>query len=135
MNRPIRFCAALLIGAALLTGCGTPRRSAPLTGEHTPPTPEIALGQKVFDAYCHQCHVGGTQAIGLALNNKPLPGFFIRFQVRNGIGQMPSFSEEEIPDEQLDALTDYLVWLRRLDWEPARNNPGAERGPSGPEID
>ena len=106
--------ALLLVG--MITACGTARRGAPLTGEHTPPTPEIALGQRVFDASCHQCHVGGTQALGLALNDKPLPGWLIRFQVRRGLGAMPSFSEEEISDEELDASVSYMVWLRRLDW-------------------
>jgi mono/diheme cytochrome c family protein len=113
----VRIAGALAVAAALLAGCGTSRRGAPLTGEHIPPSREIALGQIVFDANCTQCHPGGTQGLGLALNNKPLPGWFIRLQVRNGIGAMPSFSEEEIPDEQMDALIEYMVWLRRLDWK------------------
>lgn len=105
----------LLVGMLAVASCGTARRGAPLVGEHTPPTPEIALGQRVFDANCAQCHPGGTQGLGLALNNKPLPGWLIEFQVRNGIGAMPSFSEEEIDGGELDALIGYLVWLRRLD--------------------
>ena len=108
--------AALLL-AGMLVACGTARRGAPLTGEHTPPTAEIALGQRVFDANCHQCHVGGTQGLGPALNDKPLPGWLIRLQVRRGLGAMPSFTEEEISDEELDALVSYMVWLRRLDWK------------------
>lgn len=119
----IRTLGAAVAAAALLAGCGTPRRGAPLTGEHTPPTQEIALGQTVFSASCHQCHPGGTQGLGPALNDKPLPGWLIRFQVRNGLGAMPAFSEEEISDERLDALVSYLVWLRRLDWKE-----GADRG-------
>lgn len=106
--------------AVVVGSCGSARRGAPLTGEHVPPTPEIASGQRVFDASCAQCHPGGTQGLGPALNNKPLPGWLIRFQVRNGLGAMPAFSEEEIPDAQLEALTEYLVWLRRLEWRESR---------------
>lgn len=118
MNRRPRLAtAALLFGVLLAASCGTARRGAPLVGEHTPPTPEIALGRRVFDANCTQCHPGGTQGLGLALNNKPLPGWLIKFQVRNGIGAMPTFDEDEISGEELDALVKYMVWLRRLDRE------------------
>ena len=114
MRNPVRSLAAVLLTGALFA-CGTARRGAPLTGEDEPPTPEIALGQQVFDANCAQCHPGGTQGLGPSLNDKPFPGWAIKFQVRNGVGVMPSFSEEEISGEQLDALVEYLVWLRRLD--------------------
>jgi mono/diheme cytochrome c family protein len=112
-----RALTLLLLGAALvaLAACGSARRGAPLTGPHDPPSAEIAQGQRVFDAFCNGCHPGGTAGVGLALNNKPLPGFVIRRQVRWGVGAMPAFSEETIPDDELDALVAYLVWLRRLD--------------------
>lgn len=107
--------AALLTGCVLLAGCGSARRGVPLTGEHTPPTEQVALGQRVFDANCNQCHPGGATGLGPALNNKPLPGWAIRLQVRYGLGAMPGFSSREIPDEQLDALVVYLKWLRDLE--------------------
>lgn len=115
-----RAVAGALIALALLlaAACGTPRRGAPFTGEHVPPRPEIALGQRVFAASCNGCHPGGTQGLAPALNDKPLPEWAIRFQVRNGLGAMPSFSTEELPEAELDALVEYLVWLRRLDWKP-----------------
>lgn len=117
MNRPLRLRWGGPIALAIVLGsCGTARRGAPLTGEHVPPNAAIANGQRVFDANCTQCHPGGTQGLGPAINNKPLPGWLMRFQVRNGLGVMPSFSEEEIPPEELEALTKYLVWLRRLEW-------------------
>lgn len=37
------------------------------------------------------------------INNKPLPGFLIKFQVRNGLGAMPAFSKEHVSPEELDA--------------------------------
>lgn len=116
MILPLRLApVGLLAGMLAVASCGTARRGAPLVGEHTPPTPEIAMGQRVFDANCAQCHPGGTQGLAPALNDKPLPGWLIKLQVRNGIGAMPSFSEEEIDAGELDALVGYLVWLRRLD--------------------
>lgn len=100
--------------ALLVAGCGSARRDVPFTGPHTPPDERIAVGQRVFASDCNGCHPGGTQGIGPALNNKPLPGWLIRFQVREGLGSMPAFSDEEISDADLDALVAYLVWLRRL---------------------
>ncbi|MDC4226474.1 MAG: cytochrome c [Candidatus Manganitrophus sp.] len=46
----------------------------------------------------------GEAGLGPALNNKPLPGWMIRFQVRHGLGAMPAFSEKEISDRELDDL-------------------------------
>lgn len=115
-----RRSVAAPLAAALLfaTGCGSARRGEPLVGEMPPPGAEIALGQRVFDTNCSQCHPGGEGGLGPALNNKPLPGWLIKFQVRNGLGAMPSFSSQEISGEELDALTRYMVWLRRQDPKP-----------------
>ncbi len=51
--------------------------------------------------------------IRAALNNKPLAGFLVRFQVRHGLGVMPSFDEERVTEEELDLLVEYLAALRR----------------------
>jgi mono/diheme cytochrome c family protein len=103
----------VLAGLALvLSACGPAYRGAPILEPLETDDPKIALGQKVFFANCHQCHTGGGTAIGPAITNKPLPDWAIRFQVRHGVGQMPAFSEEEISDEELDALVAYLNELR-----------------------
>jgi mono/diheme cytochrome c family protein len=47
-----------------------------------------------------------------------LPGGLIEFQVRNGLGVMPAFSEEQIGDAELDALVAYLMALKRKDIRP-----------------
>lgn len=112
----------LLVGGLLMaSACGSARRGVPLVGDREIDDPVLLLGRRTFDANCHQCHPGGTGGIGPALNNKPLPGFAIRLQVRNGIGAMPSFTEEEISDEALDALVAYMKWLRDL--PPVDNVP------------
>lgn len=62
---------------------------------------------------CKQRHPLGDAGLGPAINNKPLPGFMIKSQVRLGAGAMPSFSKEEINGEELDDLVEYLKALRR----------------------
>jgi mono/diheme cytochrome c family protein len=64
-------------------------------------------------AHCQPCHPGGEAGLGPAINDKPLPGFLIRLQVRSGVGAMPAFSAEEISVDELAALTAYLKALRR----------------------
>ena len=111
-----RSTALLLTFLLFVAGaCGSARRSEPLRGALPIDDTELALGQRSFDANCSQCHPGGEGGLGPAINNKPLPGFLIRFQVRNGLGAMPAFGEREIPDRELDAMVKYLHTLRRHD--------------------
>jgi mono/diheme cytochrome c family protein len=104
---------ALAAACALLAACGSARRGEPLVGERRPPNARLALGERVFDLKCSQCHPGGEAGLGPALNDKPLPQFAVRIQVRNGVGAMPRFSSREITDEQLSAVTSYMGWLRK----------------------
>ncbi|HLP73975.1 MAG TPA: cytochrome c [Bacteroidales bacterium] len=46
--------------------------------------------------------------LGPGIINKPLPGFLIRFQVRNGLGAMPSFRKQQMPVNDLDNLVKYI---------------------------
>lgn len=104
--------AVLVCGLLAVAACGSARRGVPLTGHGEPPTAELQLGQRVFARYCHQCHPGGAGGLGPALNNKPLPGWLIKFQVRNGLGAMPAFPSRVLPGEELNAMVRYLKWLR-----------------------
>ena len=114
-NSPLRrvLAGVTLIGPCLGSlACGPARRSEPLA------TPVVLdqraeRGRVVFMASCHQCHPGGEAGLGPALNDKPLPEFLKRFQVRHGLGTMPSFSEQKISDQQMDDLMEYLKALRR----------------------
>ena len=108
----------LMIGGFLacslsLLGCGSARRSEPLVGPLSVASPAVARGQQVFMANCHQCHPGGDAGLGPAINDKPLPGFLVRLQVRSGLGAMPAFSEQDISPEELHDLVLYLKALRR----------------------
>ena len=112
--RFLRNVTCLLLAGALLAACGSARRSAPLIGERDISDPQVRLGRRTFDAHCHQCHPGGESGLGFALNNKPLPGFLVRFQVRHGVGAMPAFSEEMLSDRELDAVVAYVDYLSDL---------------------
>jgi mono/diheme cytochrome c family protein len=102
-----------LLSVLLAAGCSA-RRSEPVTGRpFRSPSPEITRGEIAFDLHCSHCHPGGEKGLAPALNNKPLPGFLIKFQVRHGLGAMPAFSERQIEDPELDALVKYLKALRR----------------------
>jgi mono/diheme cytochrome c family protein len=99
--------------SAAATACGSARRAEPLQGERRPPNATIALGEQVFDRACSQCHPGGEAGLGPSLNDKPLPQWAIKLQVRNGVGAMPRIGSGDVSDEQLAAMTSYMVWLRR----------------------
>jgi len=112
MKQPIQLLTVLLL-MLLLCYCGTARRGAPVFAPVSLASAEVVKGQAVFDTYCQKCHPGGESGLGPALNNKPLPGFMIRFQVRNGLGVMPAFKEAVIPDEELDSMVAYMKTLRK----------------------
>ena len=102
----------VIAAALLLAGCSA-RRGEPLVGPLSDNSDAVARGQRVFMANCHACHPGGEAGLAPAINNKPLPGFMIKTQVRLGVGAMPRFSKEEISSDQLDDLVTYLKALRR----------------------
>ena len=97
-----------LLGSA---ACGAARRSAPLR-EPLVLDARAERGRIVFMQKCNQCHPQGEAGLGPAINDKPFPDFLKKFQVRHGLGAMPSFSESEISDEQLNELMHYLGELR-----------------------
>ena len=110
---------AVLFGLCLTTlACGAARRREPLASP-VALSERAERGQTVFMANCHQCHPGGEAGLGPALNDKPFPSFLKKFQVRHGLGTMPSFSEQKISDEQLNDLMEYLKALRHA--QPVRN--------------
>lgn len=95
-----------------LVACGSARRGLPLTGPMQLNAEEQA-GQVAYMRVCHQCHPNGEGGLGPAINNKPLPGWLIAFQIRHGLGAMPAFSEEVVSDREVDQIVAYLKKLRR----------------------
>lgn len=102
------------LAAALLASCGSPRVSEPIKGPLPPLSAEAERGQLVFMRKCNACHPQGEGGVGGSLNNKPFPGTAIKAKVRGAIpGDMPKFSDEDIPDGDLDALASYLKIIRK----------------------
>jgi mono/diheme cytochrome c family protein len=94
-----------------LAGCGSLHHSEPIDGPLTIASDQAKRGQQVFAEHCHKCHIGGGAGLGPAI--RPVPDFLIRFQVRQGLGAMPAFTEQRLSDEDLDALLAYLRVIRR----------------------
>jgi mono/diheme cytochrome c family protein len=103
---------ALGCAAAMLAGCISARRSEPLIHPAPPMSPAAQRGEPLYMKHCQQCHPGGDAGIGPALNNKRLPAFAIRTQVRWGFGAMPKFSKAELPPQNLSDIVEYLKALR-----------------------
>ena len=103
----------LVLSVLAPLACGSARRGEPIRGRMAVTSPELERGRRVFMRKCDRCHPGGEGGLGPSLNDKPLPGFYIKYQVRHGVGAMPSFPERAIGDEELDDLVDYLVALRK----------------------
>jgi mono/diheme cytochrome c family protein len=106
------FALAGISCALLLVACTTARRTEPLAPPLNLNDPKIAQGQKVFFQHCHQCHPHGQGGLGPAIVNKPLPEFLMKFQVRHGLGTMPSFGAEKIPPADMEALMAYIKAVR-----------------------
>jgi len=108
------FIPALLASSVgVLCGCASARRDEPLVGALQLNDANLIAGQRVFMHNCYQCHPGGSAGLGPPLNDKPLPAFAIRTQVRKGIGAMPAFDPQMIPDADLDNVVAYLKTLRQ----------------------
>jgi mono/diheme cytochrome c family protein len=112
MKRYLLFCVSFLFVVLVFTYCGTARRGTPMFAPIATENPTLANGEKIFMNYCQKCHPGGAAGLAPAINNKPVPGFVIRFQIRNGLGMMPAF-KDVISDEEMDDLMAYLNTLRK----------------------
>jgi len=106
---------SVLVGAIvylLVTGCASARRSEPISGPLPDMSAEVVSGRLLFQRNCNACHVHGEAGLGPAINDKPLPAFMIRMQVRNGLGAMPSFPDKDLASTDLDRIIAYLETLR-----------------------
>ena len=108
--RPTILLATL--ATILLAGCTTPREREPIATLRLD-SPKLARGEKAFMHYCDKCHPRGDAGLGPGIRNKPLPGVMIKLQVRTGLGAMPSFSDELLPDDQLDDIVTYIKELKK----------------------
>ena len=113
MKTHIRLLLAAGAMAPWFLSACSGRRSEPLRGALDISDPKVAHGQVVYMSKCDKCHPGGDAGLGPSINNKPLPGFLVSFQMRHGLGAMPAFKEDELPKADLDDVVAYLKALRR----------------------
>ena len=112
MRRAALAVACLFAVTALTSACGQPRRDTPYTEPVALRDPDVARGQQLFMYNCNQCHPGGAAGLGPVINDKPLPAFAIKTQIRNGVGAMPAFDESLLGDPDVEAIVKYLKSLR-----------------------
>jgi len=101
-------------------GCRSVRRGEPIQGVLDISDPKIARGQQVFARNCTMCHPGGEGGLGPALNNSPGPRWLMKTQVRLGLGVMPPFDKHALSPEDLDALVNYSLAIRRHNPNPVK---------------
>jgi mono/diheme cytochrome c family protein len=102
----------IFLGIMLLAAC-TVRKTEPIASPLAITDSSTANGQVKFMQYCQKCHPNGEAGLGPALNSNPAPGFIKAFQVRHGLGVMPSFKKDEISKKDLRDIIRYLKLLKR----------------------
>jgi len=110
----------LLLAASLASACGSAPPSARGGGPRASalPTPDVLgprerKGQFAFMHTCNPCHPQAGGGLGAPLDTKPFPLPAIRAKVRGLVpGDMPKFSEIEISDDDVDAISAYLKAIR-----------------------
>lgn len=106
---------ALILAALLGTACdvGTSGAGTSPGGATPPPVPTALMrGEAVFTRYCQVCHPGGDRGVGARLIGTPLSDDQIKAVVRNGQKNMPAFSPDTIPDDDLQSLVKYIRALK-----------------------
>jgi mono/diheme cytochrome c family protein len=103
------LCALVI----LVAGCRSARREEPIAGPLRSASSEVTQGKVAYMRYCHACHPQGNGGLGPSLNDKPLPGFGIRTQVRRGFGTMPGFDKDALSQQELDHIVAYMKALRK----------------------
>jgi mono/diheme cytochrome c family protein len=100
---------AMVMVMTLVAACGdggTGTKDAPKTAG------DVAAGQAVFQQHCNACHPGGGQGAGPALRGRNIAEDRIRTVVRQGASGMPAFNANQINDQQLTNLVQYVRSLQ-----------------------
>ena len=105
------------IGLALIAACTPFQRPDSSIGPMRMSDASVKAGERLYNMHCYKCHAMGTGGLGPSLNDKPLPRFLIRMQIRYGFGVMPEFKEDELSDQQVEEIIDYVVAMRHHDIE------------------
>ncbi len=114
----------IVLAIAATTALGTGVAAAQGTARTGPAAPELAEGKAVYAEWCAPCHadsmdLAGTNSLTIKYAGTDIPGALedrtdltapvISYFVRNGVAWMPPFRRTEISDEELAALSAYLM--------------------------
>ena len=111
-TKALATIAVLSLVTAMASACYPIRRAEPIVGPMNLTDASLQRGRLLYDRHCYKCHTEGEGGMGPIINDKPLPQFLMRLQVRVGLGTMPGFSKQQISDQELDEIVKYLVALR-----------------------
>ncbi|HYE53281.1 MAG TPA: cytochrome c [Chitinophagaceae bacterium] len=103
--------AVMVLGigcASAIVSCASRKAEAIKGKPFTPSNERIANGERLYMMHCQKCHPGGEAGLGPAVNSNPAPQFVKRFQMRHGLGVMPSFKKGEISKKDLKDISKYL---------------------------
>ena len=116
MKKTMVLLSLIIITVCCIQLACVVRKSEPITGHFFIPGDEhVANGERVYMAQCQKCHPAGEGGLGPSINSNPAPGFVKRFQMRHGLGVMPSFKEGEISKNDLHDISKYLKAWKRYD--------------------
>jgi mono/diheme cytochrome c family protein len=108
MNKFIIIVFIFIFPVFSIYSCSS-RKSEPIRGKQfTPDNARVINGEQVYMIHCQKCHPAGEGGLGPALNSNPAPSFVKRFQVRHGLGVMPSFKKKEISKKDLHDIAKYI---------------------------
>jgi mono/diheme cytochrome c family protein len=111
MKRAMIVVVVLAMVGAI--SCANARRDEPFAPEVILDNARQVRGEQVFARHCAQCHPNGEAGLGPAINDRPVPKALIAAQIRAGVGEMPAFDESMMSSDDVDAVTEYLLALRR----------------------
>jgi len=81
-----------------------------------PPGGEAPTGRAVYlDAGCAACHGENAEGTDVAPSLAGHTSEQVHQQVRSPLGQMPGYSEEQLADDDLEAITDYIAGLEPME--------------------
>jgi cytochrome c6 len=112
-GRPAQVLAtilAMMLILILATACPSPEE--PPTKVPPDTAADVTAGRAVFDQHCNVCHPGGGEGAGPAIRGRDLPEDEIRTVVRQGAPGMPAFGENQINEQQLANLVQYIQSLQ-----------------------
>ena len=89
------LCTMLLVGAS--------GRAQPVRAQSAG---EWRSGEAIYRESCRYCHDTG---VGVVITGRKLAPEYIAFNVRNGMGAMPSFRQSELPKAELERIVRYVA--------------------------